>query len=161
MPRDEVRNDRTGSRPLECLADAKEERDHEDVPERDRLGQREHPEQRDAGSAQDAGGDQHLPPLEAVGDDAADEHEGDDRDRLRHTDHGQGGRRVPQVEDLPGDRDEEEAVADERNGPADPEQRKVALAEWAENAEPVDHAGASASACSSPGSLPPWRSARA
>jgi hypothetical protein len=116
------------------------------VPERDRLGQREHPEQGDAGSAQDAGGDQHLPPLEAVGDDAADEHEGDDRDRLRHADHGQGGRRVPQVEDLPGDRDEEEAVADERHGPAGPEEREIPLSQRLEDAQPVDHAGASASA---------------
>jgi hypothetical protein len=158
VPRYKVGNDCTCGRALERLPGAVESGDREQVPQLDPAADCQDAEHRDAGSAQRARGDENPAPLEPVAEHAADEDEGDQRDRLGDAHEGKCRRRVPQVERLPGDGDEEEAVADQGNRPSGPEEREVALSERTEDRDPI-HAGIFAS--SSSGSRPPRPRARA
>jgi hypothetical protein len=69
----------------------------------------------------------NLAAFEPIGDHATDQDEENHRCRLDGPDDRERGWRVPEVVDLPGDGDHEEPVADQRDRPAGPEQREVAL----------------------------------
>ena len=80
--------------------------------------------------------------VEPVAEDAGRQQERDRRDRHADPDEGERGRRVPELVGLPGHRHEEDAVPDERDGHARPEQAEVAVPERREEVDPGEAARA-------------------
>ena len=89
----------------------------------------------DGEPADDVGGDHHAAAVEAVADHAAQEQEGDGRHRHRDPDERQRRGRVGQRVDLPRHRDEEDAVAEQRDAHPAPQQAEVAMAQRRQQAD--------------------------
>jgi hypothetical protein len=69
--------------------------------------------------------DHHPPTVDPIRDDAAEEHEHDDGDRPRDSDGPERRRGIGQLVHLPGDRDEVDAVAEERERHRDEEEGEI------------------------------------
>src|ERR671925_403645 len=87
-------------------------------------------------------GEHNLPRVEPVGDDPAGKEERDRRNGHPDADDRERRRRVPQDVRLPGDRDEEDAVAEERDRHARPEQTEVTVLKRREEVDGGEPAGA-------------------
>ena len=95
----------------------------------------------DGEAAHDVGGEHHPAAIEAVADHAAEQQEDDRRHGHRDADDGQRGRRVRERVDLPRHRDQEDAVAEQRDAHAAPQQAEVAVAQRDEQADAAEAAG--------------------
>src|SRR5918994_6952309 len=102
------------------------QRDH--LLELGRLRQGQGRDRRDGDEAHQVGGDHQPPALEAVAQHPRDQQRGDHRKRPGEAQQAERRRLVRDVEDEPRDRDQIDAVADQRNGLAEPEQPEVAVA---------------------------------
>ena len=80
------------------------------MPELDRAGKREDGDGGGGNPADYVGGDHDAAPLEPVGDDASDEDEEGEQGVPRQPDQREGGRRVRELVDLPGEGDDVHAV---------------------------------------------------
>jgi hypothetical protein len=106
---------------------------HPDVPELELARDRQHAHHADRHGAEDVGEDHQQPPVDAVGDDAGEEDGRDLGEEPGHADDREGGRRVRDVVDLPGERDRVDAVTERRNGHSRPQEPEIANAKRAKN----------------------------
>jgi hypothetical protein len=95
------------------------------VPELDRAGEREDADDRDGKSAHEVGGDHDPAALDAIRHDSAEQNEEGKRKRPGQADDRERRGRVGEVVDLPGEGDEVDPVADERDGHACPEEGEI------------------------------------
>ena len=103
--------------------------ERDEVPDLEHAGERQHARHDQHRRAHEVGGDQHPAALHAVADDPAREQERDHAARPRQADERQRDRVVVDVVDLPRLGHDEDAVAEQRDGHAGPQQREVALAQ--------------------------------
>ena len=129
--RQQVGHDGVERRAEERGAGAVEGHQHQHVPQLERAGQRQHRHHPDGQPAHDVGRDQHPAAVEAVGDHAAEQQQHDRRHGHRDAHHRERGGRVRDRVHLPRHRDQEHAVADQRDGLPAPQQREVAVAQRA------------------------------
>jgi hypothetical protein len=125
LTRDDLGHDRRERRAEERVAGPEHSRHHDEVPELDRARQGEDPDDGDGQSPHQVGGDHDSATLDAIGDDPAEQDEDAKRQGPGQTDDREGRGRVREVVDLPGERDEIDPVADERDGHARPEESEV------------------------------------
>jgi hypothetical protein len=90
----------------------------------------------------DVRAEHHEPTVGTVADRFSDEQERDRRHGHRYPEHGRRGGRVPQRVGGPHARDQEDAVADERDGLPGPEPPKVARTQRAQEVDAGEAAGA-------------------
>ncbi len=133
LARQDVRHDRRHRGPEERLARRVHDDAGDQVPELQLIGHGEHADQRQDRGADDVGGDHHAPALEVVADHAAAEQEQRHPDRPGQADERERRGHVRQLVDLPRDRDEVDAVADQRDDESAPQQGEVALAQWTQD----------------------------
>jgi hypothetical protein len=126
--RHDVRHDCVERRREEGSAHAVHRDEHDELPEPKHAGERERGKQRDSKRASEVGPQQDGAPVEPVAQHTPRQQERDRRHRHGDAQQCQRGGRVPQLECLPGHRDEEDAVADERDGQSRPEDAEVAVA---------------------------------
>ena len=125
----QVGDDRVERRREERLARAVDGDEDRDVPDLEEPGGAERRE-RGGGEQPRAVRRQHqAPSVEAIAQGAADEQEDDRRHGHRDADHAHRGRGVAQLVDLPGQRHDEGAVAEERDAHPGPQQPEVAMAQ--------------------------------
>jgi hypothetical protein len=105
--------------------------------------------------------DHHAPAVEAIADDAADEQEHHHRTSPREPDQRDLARAARQLVRLPGERDEEEAVAEQRDRHPGPEQPEVPDRKGPQHADPRNNAlygrSSSTSANMTPSFQASWR----
>ena len=95
------------------------------------------PKDGDAHRAERVRGDHHPAPVEPVADHTADQQEDDLRQRHRDADDRERGRDVRELVDLPRERHEEDAVADQRRGHPGPQQPEVPMPERSEDPDAI------------------------
>jgi N-acetylmuramoyl-L-alanine amidase len=88
--------------------------------------ERERCERGERQPAADVGPEHDDAAVEAVADRSAGKQANDRRNRHRDSEYGEGGRRVPQVVCDPGHGDQEDPVADQRDGHTYPESPEIA-----------------------------------
>ena len=137
----QVRHDRVERRVEERRRRSVDRAQRHDVPQREPAAQRQQREQPDSRAANQVGSHHHASPVDTIADGTADEQEHDRRDAHRDSDERQRGRRVRQHVDLPGHRDEERAVADERQRHPGPESPEVAVPQRGEQLRASGAAG--------------------
>jgi hypothetical protein len=123
-----VRHDRREGRLKERLAEAVKDHEHDQVPE---LGLLRNGERRDHGDGREAHevrDHQQAAALEAVAQHAGEQEARHLGERPRESDDRERAGLVRDVVDEPGDRDQVDAVADERHGLTGPQQPEVAVA---------------------------------
>ena len=121
----------------DCLEGRREERSADAVRggranergERESVRECQHRDQPDRASAAEIRNEHHATPIEAVAHRAADEQARDQRHRHRDPDHRECLWLVPERVARPGDRDEEDAVTDERDAHPRPERAEITRAE--------------------------------
>ena len=130
----DLRHDRVLGRVEEAVAEAEEESEDEQRPDVDRAQEGDRGERAHRRETGGVGRHHHAARREAIGDRAADQHE----ERTRHVLDGKDGAQHDQVarhrKDEPGERDQQELVAEERDALAGDQQAKVAQPEHPEQA---------------------------
>ncbi len=134
--RDDVRHDRLEGGCEEGGADAVESDDDQEFPEGEEAGQGEDGEGGDDDRACEVGAQHERAPVEPVAEDPRRQQEGDHRDGHADPEERERGRGVPELVGLPGHRHEEDAVPEEGDGHAGPEETKVPVAERREEVYP-------------------------
>jgi hypothetical protein len=129
VARHDVRHDRRERRLEERLADPVDHDQCDHMPELGGLRERQRGDGADRYEPQQVGDDQQPAALEAVAEHAGDQQRRDHRQRPRESDESECGRLVCNVEHEPCDRNQVDAVADERDRLAEPEQPEVAVAQ--------------------------------
>ena len=124
--RDHVRHDGLEVGGEDRLAHAVEDGEGDHVPQLDDAGEREDGDRRDRDRPDRVTGDHQPPPVEAVAEHAADEQEDDHRQRPRDAHGGERRGDVREVVDLPGEGNDVDAVAEERDRRPAEQQREVA-----------------------------------
>ncbi len=108
---------------------AVQRRDQKQVPERQRPGERQQRQQPNGERTHEVG-DQHDPPaVEPIAHRSAEEQAPDRRERHRDADAGQRGGRIGEPVHLPGQRDHEHAIAEQRDAHAAPQAAEFAVAQ--------------------------------
>jgi CMP/dCMP kinase len=120
-------HERAEGRAEEGLARPVEDGEHHQVPDLEHARQRQHAGGGQHERADQIGRDQHAAALHAVADDPAGEQERGHAAGPRQPDQRERHRVVVDVVDLPGLGHDEDAVAEQRDGHAGPQQREVAL----------------------------------
>ena len=123
----QVRHDRLERRDEEGRAAPIEGHERDELPEFE--GPREHQRRqaRDRCRTHDVGPEHQQSPVVAVAQNSAEQQKGHRRDRHADSHNRERRGRVPEHVGLPGDRDQENPVTDERNGHAGPEHAEVAV----------------------------------
>ena len=116
--------------------------DERDQPgHREIAGDRQQTDRADRDAANDVSRDHEVATIDAVRQDAAPQKQHDLRQAPGHSHSGERRRRVRQVVGLPGDGDDVDAVSDERDRKARPQEGEVANPKRAEDTDPVDDGG--------------------
>ena len=121
----QVRNDRVERRTEERRARAVERGDHHHVPDPDLARQRQQPEDRHGRHPDRVRRDHDLAAVEPVAHGTADQQQHHLRQRHREPDHGERRRQVRDLVRLPCERDRRDAVPEQRDGHAGPQQAEL------------------------------------
>ena len=89
--------------------------------------------------AHEVGGDDDAVARQAVGDHAADEHEGDEREAVGAQDEAEVGRAAGEVDDEERQRDGDDVVAHDARGLPEPEQAEVPVTQDAQELRQAEH----------------------
>ena len=127
--RQQLGHDRVERGREERRSRAVEDDQHDDVPDLERAGEREHRQQPDRDGPHQVCREHDAPAVEPVAGDAADEQEDDRRHGHRDADERHRGRGVGELVDLPRERHEERAVPQQRDAHPAPEQAELAVAQ--------------------------------
>ena len=109
------------------------------MPDAHLAGDDQHREQRVQREAHEVGRDDDAMARQAVGEDAADEQEADQRQAVGGEDEAEVGRAAGQLDDEQRERDRDDAIADDARRVGEPQQAKVAVAQDAQQVSGGDH----------------------
>ena len=113
---------------VERLGRSEEDADDHEVPDADLAGDDQQRQQRVQRKAREVGRDDEPVARQAVGDDAADEQEADERQAVGRQHEAEVGRAARQVDDEQRERDADDVVAERARRVGEPQQAKVAVA---------------------------------
>ena len=136
LPAGDLRHDRVLRRVEEAVAEPEDESEDEQRPDMDRAQQGDGGERRHRHEARGVPRHHHAARREAVGDRPADQHEERSRHVLDGKDDAQHDQIARHRKDEPGQRDQQELVAKQRDALAGDQQAKVVQPEDAEQARP-------------------------
>ena len=135
---EQVGDDGGGGRVEEGVPEPDEPYQDHDVPDLQDPGQRQQAQQADGRGPDQVGSDQQAAAVVSVAEDPAHQDEHDEWQGPGQPNHGHGGRDVADLVHLPGQCDEEEAVAQERDERTRGQEGEVALRERLEDADATE-----------------------